>query len=103
MHSTSISYVHTLHTQAHTELMITIIVPGWFAGSLVQGSDSAAPLAVTGRVVWPSPQPVISTASQLSNYHNLPTICTDQYTTKFCKKIVNPEKIPLAKWKHCIQ
>ena len=92
MHSTSISYVHTLHTQAHTELKITIIVPGWFAGSLVQGSDSAAPSAVTGRVVWPSPQPVISTASQLSNYHNLSTKCTDQCTTKFCKKIVNPEK-----------
>ena len=82
--------------------MITITVPGWFAGSLVQGSDSAAPSAVTGRVVWPSPQPVISTASQLSNYHNLSTKCTNQHTTKFREKVGNPEKIPLDKWKHCI-
>ena len=92
---TSICTVQALATYIHyiyTELMIIITIPGWFAGSLVQGSDSAAPSAVTGRVVWPSPQPVISTASQLSNYHNLPTKCIDQYTTKFCEKIVNPEK-----------
>ena len=71
-----------MHTHIHTRTYTQVhYVPGWFAGSLVQGSDSAAPSTVTGRVVWPSPQLVISTASQLSNYHNLPTKQhMDQYT-----------------------